>query len=150
MEKCRLSVNTSGAFFHPLGDQTPIDCRYGEDLATVDLPDKMLLRVDSKILIPWGRIKRPRAVEIHNVSNQGVQVNPTEEELVTMQGKVLLVGFANSDYPSLSLPPMIPGKTQFGGSQFLWLAPGSAVWLSVPEGVSATARIAIFPGDDDG
>jgi hypothetical protein len=150
MEKCRLSVNTSGAFFHPLGDQTSIDCRYGEDLATVDLPDKMLLCVREKIVIPWGRIKRPRGIEIHNVSNQGIQVQPTEEQLAEMVGKVLLIGFGDSDEPALSLPPMIPGKTQFGGSQFLWLAPGASVWLSVPEGVSALARIALFPGDDDG
>ena len=77
-------------------------------------------------------------------------MQPTEEELAEMSRKVLLVGFGDNEKPSLSLPPMIPGKTQFGGSQFLWLAPGAAVWLSVPEGVSVTARIAIFPGDDDG
>jgi len=148
MESCRLSVNTTGAFFHPLGDVTPIDCRYGEMLATVDLPDKLLLAVTGKTPIPFGRVKSPRAVAITNVSNQGTQVHPTAEERATMAAKILFVGFANATVPSLSLPPMVPGCQDFGGSQFLWLIPGVDVWLDVPDGVSATARIHIFPGSD--
>ena len=150
MEKCRLSLNSTGAFFHPLGDQTPIDCRYGEDIATVDLPDKRLLRIENKHHLDWGRIKSPRAVEIHNVSNQGIQVHPSEEELAVMALNVLYVGFGCSKGPSLMLPPIIPSKTQFGGSQFLWLSPGADVWLDVAQGTSATVRVTIFPGDDDG
>jgi len=148
MESCRLSVNTTGAFFHPLGDVTPIDCRYGEMLATVDLPDKLLLVVTGKTPIPWGRVKSPRAVAICNVSNQGTQSQPTPEERAAMASKILFVGFADSTVPSLELPPMVPGGQQFGGSQFLWLIPGVDVWLDVPDGVSATARIQIFPGSD--
>lgn len=154
MEQCRLSVNTSGAFYHPLGDVTTIDCRYGELLSTVDLPDKLLLLVDRKTPIPFGRVKCPRAIVITNVSNHGIQQQPTAEELAEMEQKILYVGFNAAEtyhnYASLELPPMVPGKQEFGGSQFLWLRPGADVWLDVPEGVSVTARIQIFPGADNG
>ena len=150
MDKCRLSLNSTGAFFHPLGDQTPIDCRYGEDLATSDLPDKVLAVIRERTLLDWGRVKRPRAVQIQNVSNQGVQSMPTDEELAVMRQRVLYVGFGDNSNASLELPPLLPGKTQFGGSQFLWLAPGAVIWLDVPAGASATVRVQIFPGSDDG
>jgi hypothetical protein len=150
MDQCRLSVNTTGAFFHPLGDVTPIDCRYGETLATVDLPDKLLLSVTGKTPIPWGRVKQPRAVAITNVSNQGTQAQPTLEESAAMAARVLFVGFGDATAPSLSLPPMVPSKQDFGGSQFLWLIPGVDVWLDVPDGVAVVAKIQIFPGANDG
>jgi hypothetical protein len=149
MDRCRLSVNTTGAFFHPLGDVTPIDCRYGEQLDTVDLPDKMLVLVTGKTPIPWGRVKHPRGVAITNVSNQGTQTVPTEEQLQAMAGKVLYVGFGDASKHSLRLPPMRPGQDPLGGSQFLWLESGAEVWLDVPAGVTVTARIQIFPGGSD-
>lgn len=150
MNKCRLSVNIQGAFMHPLGDQTPIDCRYGEDLATESLPDKALMLVKDKSIIDWGRVKRPRGLEIKNVSNQNTDTMPTEDELAIMQRRILYVGFGDSDVPALELPPVVPGRSQFGGCQFLWLAPGAVVWLSTATGVTTTARVQIFPGSNDG
>lgn len=150
MDKCRLSLNSTGAFFHPLGDVTPIDCRYGEDTATVGLPDKMLMVVRERTLLDWGRVKRPRAVAIHNVSNHGAQSMPTNEELAVMRQRIVYVGFGDNANASLELPPLLPGKTQFGGNQFLWLASGATVWLDVPAGAAATVRVQIFPGSDDG
>jgi hypothetical protein len=150
MNKCRLSVNVSGAFMHPLGDQTPIDCRYGEDLATESLPDKALIVVREKTVVGWGRVKRPRGLEIKNVSNQTAQNMPEEGELEAMRKRVLYVGFGDSDTPVLKLPPFVPGGAQFGGCQFLWLSPGAVVWLGTAPGAMTTARVQIFPGGDDG
>jgi len=142
-------VNTTGAFFHPIGDVTPIDCRYGEQLDTVDLPDKLLVRVTGKTPLSWGRVKHPRGVAVTNVSNQGTQTVPSPEEAAAMAARVLFVGFADATTPSLRLPPMRPGVDPLGGSQFLWLATGAEVWLDVPDGVTVIARIQIFPGGDD-
>jgi hypothetical protein len=150
MNHCRLSVNVSGAFMHPLGDQTPIDCRYGEDLATEALPDKALIVVREKTVVGWGRVKHPRGLEIKNVSNQTTQKMPEEDELEAMRRSILYVGFGDSDTPVLELPPFVPGGTQFGGAQFLWLAPGAVVWLSTTPGALTTARVQIFPGGEDG
>ena len=90
MDACQLSVNCTGAFWHPLGDNTPIDCRYGEQLQTVELPDRVLLCVTKRTMLDFGRIKHPRAIEVNNVSNQGEHVQPTEEESEAMERKVLL------------------------------------------------------------
>jgi hypothetical protein len=150
MDLCRLSVNSTGAFFHPLGDQTTIDCRYGETIATAQLPDTQLLAVTGRTPLPMGRIHNARGVAIHNVSNQGTQTQPTAEEAAAMAGKILFVGFGDASAPSLELPPMIPGKTQLGGSQFLWLILGADVWLDTPSGVTVIARVQIFPGADNG
>lgn len=146
MDQCRLAVNTSGCFYHPIGDQTPIDCRYAESLATVELPDKQLLYVSGRHVIDWGRIKHPRGLEIHNLSNVGTQSQPTDEEREKMQAKILRVGFNDDPLPAIELPPYVPGGNQFGGSQFLWLAPGVRVWLDVAPGSTATAKVIMYPG----
>jgi hypothetical protein len=150
MDSCRLSVNSTGAFYHPLGDVTPIDCRYGEEIGSVDLPDKMLLLVTGKTPVPYGRLHSVRGIAISNLSNQGTQTQPTAEEAAAMAARILYVGFGDNESPSLELPPMIPGKRPLGGSQFLWLASGAQVWLSCPQGVKVTARIQLFPGHADG
>jgi hypothetical protein len=67
-----------------------------------------------------------------------------------MERRILYVGFGESDTPALKLPPLVPGRSQFGGCQFLWLTPGVKVWLSTEPGVTATARVQIFPGGDNG
>lgn len=150
MDDCRLSLNVTGAFLHPLGDQTPIDCRYGETLKTAELPDRQILYVEARTRLDFGRVKNPRAVVIHNVSNQGEQVQPSEEERVMMERRVLFVGFGENQAPSIELPPSVPGGNQFGGGQFLWLARGASVWLDVTPGYGTVARVAIFPGNRDG
>jgi hypothetical protein len=149
-EQCRLSVNTSGCFYHPFGDQTTIDCRYGELLATFDLPNKQILYVTERHVIDWGKIKRPRGIEIHNASNLGTQSQPTDEERERMQGRILFVGFNDDTQPAITLPPYVPGVNQFGGSQFLWLADGVRCWLDVPAGAKTSAKVIVYPGASDG
>lgn len=145
-EKCRLSVNLTGAFLHPLGDQTPIDCRYGETIETVQLSDHDLVLVTGRQWVGYGRVTSPRAVTITNVSNQGAQSMPPADELERMRQRVLLIGFGDNTEPSLALPPMVPGGSPFGCGQLLWLCRGATVWLDVPAGMTAQAKIQAFPG----
>lgn len=152
MERCYFSVNAQGAFNHPLGDQTPVDCRYGEFLDTVDLPHKHLLRVAMETVLGFGGLVNPRAVIVWNVSGQGLQIRPTDEEAAAIARQVLLVGLIGSDGPSASpggwqsLRPAAAGDLQ-GGSTILWLAPGTRVVLRPAEVDTAVlARILVLPG----
>ena len=91
-------------------------------------------------------------MEIHNVSNQGTQVQPDDDERAEMAKKILYVGFDEQQAPPMELPPYIPGDPirQFGGCQFLWLAKGARLVLSSPPGVNVLVRLTIFPGASDG
>lgn len=147
---CRLSIAATGAFLHPLGDQTPIDCRYGELIRTVDLPGRCLKVVDQPLLVDYGSLKNPRAVIVWNVSGQGMQSRPTPEEAAAIAAKVLLVGITGPDGAAPTgwqeLRPARIGEQQ-GGSTILWLAPGARVMLR-PAGESpVTARVLVVPGE---
>jgi len=106
MDQCRLSIAATGAFWHPLGDQTPIDCRYGETIDSVELPHRQLLRVSGDTPVNYGQLVNPRTVIVWNVSGLGLQVQPTEEEAAAIAAQVLLVGLtACSPGFSRSRPP---------------------------------------------
>jgi hypothetical protein len=153
MEQCRLSIAATGAFLHPLGDQTPIDCRYGEMLDTVQLPHKQMLSVISEMVLAFGGLTNPRAVIVWNMSGLGLQVQPTEEQAAAIAAKVLEVGLIGpnaSPSPSgwQSIRPTRPGQ-DLGGSTILWLAPGTRVVLRpATAGVNVLARVLVIPGDD--
>lgn len=147
---CRLSIAATGAFLHPLGDQTPIDCRYGELIRTVDLPSRQLKVVDQVLAVDYGSLKNPRAVIVWNVSGQGLQSQPTPEEAAAIAAKVLLVGITGPDGATPTgwqdLRPAKIGEHQ-GGSTILWLAPGARVVLRPAGTLAVTARVLVVPGE---
>lgn len=107
MEHCRLSLVLTGAYLHPLGDQTPIESRTSELLDTVDLCHRQLLVINGTQLIPYGAIHDPLYVILWNVAGVGIQTQPTEDERARLAGQVLQVGLCPD-----SQPPLIPGAWQ--------------------------------------
>lgn len=151
MDRCRLTIAATGGFFHPLGDQTPIDCRYGEFLETVELPHKKILCVTAETIVDYGGLKNPRAVLVWNMTGMGSQVQPTPEEAARIAASELLVGLTNEagDPPAgwLRILPYRKGEPQ-GGSQILWLAPGTRVVLRPANpGSTVIARTLVIPGN---
>lgn len=150
MDRCRLSVAATGAFLHPLGDQTPIDCRHSEWIDSIALPHRELLSVDTTTPVPYGSLVNPRAVVVWNLAGVGLQVQPTPEEAAAIAARVLEIGLTDQDLTAptgwLQLPAALPGKPQ-GGSQLLWLAPGTRVVLRPAQaGVAVMARVLVLPG----
>jgi hypothetical protein len=152
-DHCRLSIAATGAFFHPLGDQTPIDCRYGELIDSVDLPHKQILRVSGPVLVSYGALVNPRAVIVWNVSGEGLQVRPTPEEAAAIAAAVLHVGLTAGDDPPLptawqEIRPAQPGSG-LPGATILWLAPKARVILRPANpGTTVTVRVLVIPGPD--
>lgn len=151
---CRLSIAATGAFLHPLGEQVPIDCRHGETIPTVRLPHRALLFVTDETLIPYGDLKDPRAVIIWNMSGVGLQTQPDEREAAAIAAKVLEIGLTDDTGLSvtgwLAIPPARPGRSQ-GGSQILWLSPGTRVAVRAANSQAAVcARVLVIPGPEPG
>lgn len=150
-DHCRLSIAATGAFLHPLGDQTPIDCRYGESIDTVDLPHKQILCVSGPVLVSYGGLVNPRAVIVWNVSGEGLQVQPTPEEAAAIAATVLHVGLTAGDDPPLpaawqEIRPAKPGSG-LPGATILWLAPGASVMVRPANpGTTVTVRVLVIPG----
>lgn len=148
---CRLSIAATGAFAHPLGDQTPIDCRYGELIDSVALPYREIVRVAEEQIVDYGRLRNPRAVIVWNVSGEGLQCNPTETAAAAIAAQVLEVGLIGPDAWTTpagwqSILPAGPGHSR-GGSTILWLAAGTRVVLRPgTPGVAVTVRILVLPG----
>ena len=151
MDTCRLSINANGAFWHPLGDQTPIDCRYGETINSCDLPHRQMAVVEGDTFVKYGGLNNPRAVIVWNVAGLGLQTQPTEEEVKAIAGRMLLVGVTGDETLPTGwqlLRPAIPGQDQ-GGSTTLWLAPGTRVVLRPAfTGARVPVRVLVIPGDD--
>lgn len=152
MEQCRLSIAATGAFMHPLGDQTPIDCRYGELLDTVQLAYRQMLSVSAETPVDYGPLRNPRAVIVWNVSGQGLQVQPTPEEAAQIAAQVLEVGQATVDagIPNgwQEIRPAVPGSG-LGGSTILWLPKNTQVYVRpATTGVRVLARVLVIPGPD--
>lgn len=152
MDRCRLSIAATGAFLHPLGQQTPIDCRYGEFLPTVDLAYSRILQIKAVTCIPYGDLVNPRCVIVWNVSGQGLQVRPTEEEAAAIAAQVLLVGLVEGDGDATSvqgwqwLKPADPGS-DLAGNTILWLAPGTRVVVRPADpNTYVMARVLVLPG----
>jgi hypothetical protein len=148
MDQSRLSINSTGAYWHPLGDQTPIDCRYGEMLDSVDLPHKILRVIEAEHIVDYGPLKNPRACIVWTVSGQGLQSKPTEEEAAAIAAQQLLVGLTGPGGERVTgwqlLRPAKPGE-QLGGSAILWLAPGTRVVLR-PMNARVSVRVLVLPG----
>lgn len=155
---CRFSVAATGAFLHPLGDQTPIDCRYGELIDTVQLPHREMLYLTKPTVVPFGALQNPRAVVVWNMSGCNQQTQPTTEEAAAIAAQVLYVAVVSADCPRdptpddcrqlgwLELRPAGTGKSQ-GGSQVLWLAPGAHVVLRpATEAAAVVVRALVIPG----
>ena len=151
MDTCRFSINANGAFWHPLGDQTPIDCRYGETIKSCDLPHRQLAVITDQTTVSYGSLKNPRAVVIWNVAGVNIQTQPTEQEAAGIAKCILLVGLAGADGTPTGwqlLRPAVPGHDQ-GGSTTLWLAPGTRVVLRpANERTAVPVRVLVIPGDD--
>lgn len=153
MDVCRLSIAATGAFLHPLGDQTPIDCRYGEMIDTVDLPHRWVRLVNRETAVDFGALENPRAAIIWNVSGLGLQIQPTEEEAAKIAEQVLQVGLCGpipGGTPEgwQSLRAARAGHDQ-GGSTILWLSPGTGVVVRPQNpGTSVLVRALIIPGND--
>ena len=151
MDTCRLSINANGAFWHPLGDQTPIDCRYGETINSCDLPHRQLAVIERETFVSYGSLKNPRAVVVWNVAGLGLQTQPTEEEAKAIAARMLFVGTTGDETIPTGwqlLRPAIPGQDQ-GGSTTLWLAPGTRVVLRPAfTGARVPVRVLVIPGDD--
>lgn len=158
MDQCRLSIAATGAFMHPLGDQTPIDCRYGETIDSLDLPHRRFVRVSAEMLLDYGGLRNPRAVVLWNVAGEGLQVIPTDEEAAAIAAKVLEVGLLGTVEPSAdlasevrtlgwqSIRPACPGQG-LSGNTILWLAPGARVVLRpATPGVDILAKVLVLPG----
>lgn len=153
LDLARLSVNASGAFYHPLGDQSTIDCRYGEVIDSIELPHRQLLQVQHPARVSYGSLINPRAVIVWNVSGVGLQTLPTEEEAAEIAARILLVGLCDGkhsvDEPrgwQMLLPARV-GHDQ-GGSCILWLPPSTHVVLR-PQSIDhpVLARLLIIPGE---
>jgi len=149
MDSCRLSLVVSGVFNHPLGDQTPIDLRYGEDIATVELPERKLLVITEPTVLTTHLVN-PRAVIVENLAGLGLQTLPTDEEAAAIAAKVLLLGVSEPDRSDASggqpllLHPAKAGQSKAQG-QFLWLAPGAVVSVRPALGVPIPIRAIWFP-----
>lgn len=153
MDRCRLTVAATGAFFHPLGDQTPIDCRYGEFLETADLPHKQLLCVTGDTLTSYGALQDPRAVVLWNMTGVNLQVQPGPEEAARIADAELLVGLTNeaNDPPAgwLRVRSARVGEPQ-GGSQILWLDAGTRIIVRPANaGSTVIVRTLVIPGAID-
>jgi len=153
MQHARLSIASSGAYLHPLGDQTPIDCRYGETIDSEELPHRYYARVSDAELVEYGRLQNPRCVIIWNVAGQELLTIPTEEEAAELARQDLLVGLVDGNSPTIPAARQLirPAKLGSGlpGNVILWLAPGAQVLL-IPRytGVVVPARILVLPGDE--
>jgi hypothetical protein len=155
MNQARLSMHTGGAFLHPLGDQTPIDCRYGETIKTEELPHRYHARVSDAELVDFGRLVNPRCVVVWNLAGQDLLTMPDEETARSIASQDLLVGLVDVDHPTIPgacqlLRPASIG-TGLGGNTILWLEPGARVLLKPRwSGVTVPVRILVTPGDFDG
>ena len=152
MNKARLSMHTGGAFLHPLGDQTPIDCRYGETIQTEELPHRYHARISDAELVDYGRLVNPRAVIVWNLAGQDLLTVPDPEAAAELARQELLVGLVHHDRPTLPagawqlLRPAEIG-TGLGGNTTLWLAPEARVVLRCHvDGVVVPVRILVIPG----
>ena len=150
-DACRLSIAATGAFNHPLGDQTPIDCRYSELIDTVQLPHRQIVRVTEPTVIDYGALQNPRAVIVWNVSGEGLQLQPSPDERAAIAAQVLEVALLGPDGMGWSLGwqsirPAVPGHSR-GGSTILWLARGTRVMLrpELPD-TYVMARVLVLPG----
>jgi hypothetical protein len=156
VNQARLSLHTGGAFLHPLGDQTPIDCRYGETLQTEELPHRYHARVDMAQLVDFGRLVDPRAVIVWNLAGQRLLTMPSEEEKEHLAQQELLVGLvadAVGQINPLACQLLRPAEigTGLGGNTILWLPPGARVVLAPRQaGCAIPARVLVIPGDRDG
>jgi len=150
MEPSRLTVTVNGAYWHPLGDVTPIDSRYSETIATEDLPDRALLKISGPIRLQT-HLQAPRGVMLENLAGKGLQKQPTDEEAAELARKVLCVGVwqkgTMGGHP-IELHPCRPGAPM-GQGQFFWLGPGAVISVAPREpGVEITIKITWFPGTD--
>lgn len=153
MHHARLSMHTGGAFLHPLGDQTPIDCRYGETLRTEELPHRYYATVKDAELVDYGRLINPRCVIVWNLAGHELLTMPDADEKAHLAKQELLVGLVDAEHPTI-----IPGACQrlrpaeigtgLGGNTILWLEPGSRVILLPRTAlVTVPARILVIPGE---
>lgn len=154
MNQSRISIAASGAFLHPLGDQTPIDCRYGELVDSEELPHRYHARVRDAELVEYGRLRNPRCVIVWNLAGQELLTVPTDEEAAQLQRQELLVGLVDADSPTLPTAWQLLRPAQIGsglgGNTILWLAPGSRVVLRPRhEDAIVPVRILVLPGNRD-
>jgi len=154
MNRARLSIASTGAYLHPLGDQTPIDCRYGETITSEELPHRYYARVADSELVEYGRLVNPRCVIVWNMAGQELLTIPTDEEAAELARQELLVGLVDGDHPTIPTARQLirPAKLGSGlpGNVILWLAPGARVLL-LPRyaGVIVPTRILVLPGNDE-
>ena len=149
----RLSIAATGAYMHPLGDQTPIDCRYGEHIDSEELPHRYYARVSAAELVEYGRLVNPRCVVVWNMAGQDLLTFPDEEEAARLARQDLLVGLTDGDHLTIPAARQLirPAKVGSGlaGNAILWLEPGARVIL-LPRhaGTVVPARILVLPGDE--
>ena len=155
MNKARLSMHTGGAFLHPLGDQTPIDCRYGETLRTEELPHRYYATVKDAELVDYGRLVNPRCVIVWNLAGHELLTMPDEEAKARLAKQELLVGLVDDFVGCEAIKPnacqlLRPAEigTGLGGNAILWLPAGARVVLAPHHaGCTVPARILVIPGE---
>ena len=107
MEKSQLALVTTGAFMHPIDQQTNIESRWSELIDSPALCHRACLHVDKPTVVPYGDLVNPLLVIIWNLAGVGQQTIPTAEERAAIEACVLRVGLCGPDDP-----PLIPGAWQ--------------------------------------
>lgn len=151
MEQARFSLVIGGAYWSPLGDQTPIDSRWSEVYSSVELPHRQMLLAGEATLVPQGPLHHPLAILVWNCAGVGQQTQPTDQERAETEAKVLLVGLTADGTPPAAWQSLPPPKLGSGHNPCLVLRPaaGARICLqpAVP-GLQIPVRVLVIPGRD--
>lgn len=151
MDQSQLALILSGAFFHPLGDQQPIEARTCELINSPDLCHRQLLYVREPTVVPYGGLVNPLLILIWNLAGVGQQTIPTEEEQAAIAARVLRVGLCGPEDPAtlqgsaqlLQPPPVCSG---YSPACVLRPEPGARVIVAPRSpGEAVPIRVLVIP-----
>lgn len=151
MEKSQLALVTTGAFMHPYDNQTNIESRWSELIASPDLCHRACMCVDKATVVKYGDLVNPLAVILWNLAGVGVQTIPTAEERAEIEARVLrvyLCGPADPPAAQAACQILPPPRVCSGHSPCLVLRPepGARVIVAPPQpGVAVPIRVLVIP-----